>query len=139
MLPREPGRQKRIVPVTMERLGAKRERVHSMPADLDAGGIGSGVQTRAHPKARGGRRRGNELHDDFVGDEGLAPPVLADEREEAVFDLVPFAGAGREMTHGDRQPQFVRQEGLLGVGQFREAGSQCANLVPYLSNIIRVY
>ena len=34
---------------------------------------------------------GNELDYDFMVDKRLAPPVLADEREEPMFDLVPLA------------------------------------------------
>ena len=83
MLLRMTDRQNRIVPVTMERLGAKRERVHGLPAHRDADGIGLGVEARAHPKARTRRRGGNELHNDFVGNQRLTPPVLADEGEEA--------------------------------------------------------
>jgi hypothetical protein len=46
----------------------------------------------------------------MMGDERLAPPVLLrDEREEAVFDLVPLARARRQVTHGDREPEFVHQ------------------------------
>lgn len=36
-------------------------------------------------------------------------PVLAHEREEAVFDLVPQARSRREMGHGNGQSGFVRQ------------------------------
>ena len=32
-----------------------------------------------------------------------AAPVGSDEREEAVLDLVPFAGAGRQVTDADGQ------------------------------------
>src|SRR5882757_6968107 len=44
---------------------------------------------------------GDELDDDLVADQGASLPVLADEGEEPVLDLVPLAGAGREMAGGD--------------------------------------
>src|SRR6266446_3824671 len=95
----------RVVPVSMKRCWAKRECVDSVAADLDVRGIGCGVQARADPEARRGRGGGDELDDDFVRDEGLAPPVLTDEGKEAVLNLVPLARAGRKVTHGDRQSE----------------------------------
>ena len=42
---------------------------------------------------------GNEVDYNLMTDQGLAAPVLADEGEQAMFDLVPFAGArGRWQT-----------------------------------------
>jgi len=35
---------------------------------------------------------GDQVDDDLMTDQRLATPVLADEREQTVFDLVPFAG-----------------------------------------------
>jgi len=37
----------------------------------------------------------------------LAAPVLGDEAEQAVLDLVPLAGAVREVADGDRHPDFI--------------------------------
>jgi hypothetical protein len=39
----------------------------------------------------------------------LAAPVLGDERKEPMFNLVPFAGARREMTHSQCQVHLVGQ------------------------------
>ena len=39
----------------------------------------------------------------------LAPPVLGDMTEHPVLNLVPFAGAGREVGHRDTQPERIRQ------------------------------
>src|SRR5581483_10583046 len=52
-----------------------------------------------------GRR--DEVDNDLVADEGFTAPVLADEGEQAVLDLVPFAGAGRKVAHGNRHSQLV--------------------------------
>ncbi len=46
-----------------------------------------------------------------VGVEGFAGPVTRHLREEAVFDGIPFGGAGRVVGDGDRQSR--------GVGQLR--------------------
>jgi hypothetical protein len=44
-----------------------------------------------------------------VTDERFSAPVARYEREEAMLDLVPFAGAGRQVTHGDGNAKFVGQ------------------------------
>ena len=51
--------------------------------------------------ARG--RCGDELDDHLVGQQRLAAPVLGDEREHAMLDAVPLAGAGRVMGDADGQ------------------------------------
>src|SRR5579859_5532566 len=56
-----------------------------------------------------GRGRRDELDDDLVADEGLAPPVLADRAEQAVLDLVPLARPGREVADGDLETRLVGQ------------------------------
>lgn len=50
---------------------------------------------------------GDQLHDDFVGEQWFAAPVLADEGEHAMFDAVPITGAGREMGDGGGQAGLV--------------------------------
>ena len=39
--------------------------------------------------------RGDQLDNNLMAEKRSAPPVDADEREHAVFDAVPLAGAGR--------------------------------------------
>ena len=40
-------------------------------------------------------------------DQRFTPPVLRDETEEAMFDLVPFTGAGWKVTDRERQVEVV--------------------------------
>ena len=40
----------------------------------------------------------DQVDDDLMTDQRLTAPVLADEREEAVFYLVPFAGPRRKVA-----------------------------------------
>src|SRR5512135_3325744 len=40
---------------------------------------------------------------------GRPPPVLRDVAEHPVFDLVPLARPGREVTHRDLQSRLIRQ------------------------------
>ena len=44
-----------------------------------------------------------------MADEWFASPVLGDVAEESVLDLVPFAGARREVAHGDTQPRLISE------------------------------
>ena len=39
----------------------------------------------------------------------MAPPVLRDEGEQAMFDAIPFAGSGRQMCDRNGQPGLVGQ------------------------------
>ena len=49
------------------------------------------------------------MDDGLVADEWLAAPVLCDEREQAMLDPVPLAGARRQMTDRDGNAEFVGQ------------------------------
>ena len=71
--------------------------------------IGLRVQLTANFESSFGGRCGNQLDDDFVADKRFAAPVLADEREQPMLDLVPFAGARRQVAHGNRQAEFIGQ------------------------------
>jgi hypothetical protein len=44
----------------------------------------------------------------------LPSPVLADKREQAVFDLVPLARTGWKVTDRYGQLRFVSQPGFIG-------------------------
>ena len=93
----------------MELFSPKLEFGHLLVGNLEALQIDIGVDLAFHGQA--GRRCGcgDEVDDDLMADEWLATPVLADEREETVFYLVPLAGARREVTDGDFQSGFVGQ------------------------------
>src|SRR6266404_7507155 len=53
----------------------------------NAAGVLAGVEFTAHSEAGFGGSGRNQLDDHPIADEWLGPPVLADEGEEAVFDL----------------------------------------------------
>src|SRR5579871_3148658 len=60
-------------------------------------------------EARGGGCGTNEVDHDFIRLQRLALPVAGDVTEQAVFDLIPFAGARRKMADLDLEPGFVTQ------------------------------
>lgn len=65
------------------------------------------IESAAYAQPRGRRGRVDQVHDRLMRDQRLATPILGDEREEAMFDLVPLAGAGRQVTGGDRRPDVI--------------------------------
>ena len=69
--------------------------------------IGVGVEFAQDFQAGLGRRRGDEVDDDLVADQGAGAPVHGDEREQAVLDLVPLACSRREMMDLNLDAEFV--------------------------------
>ena len=73
----------------------------------NAAGVLAGVEFAAHSETGFGGSGRNQLDDHPIADEWLGPPVLADEGEEAVFDFVPLAGAGRQVADRDVEAELV--------------------------------
>ena len=93
----------------MKLFSPKLEFRHLLIGNLEAPLVDIGVQLASHGQAGCRCGCGDEVDDDLMADEWFATPVLADEREQTVFDLVPFAGAGWKVTDRDFQPGFVGQ------------------------------
>src|SRR5206468_11470137 len=70
-------------------------------ADLDPFRVAAFVEARVDAQPGAGRGCGDQVDDHLAADQRLAAPVLADEAEQAVLDLVPLAGAGREVADAD--------------------------------------
>src|SRR6202167_5132706 len=98
-----------IVPLALEVVTGEVEVAHFCIGHLDAGGIGVLIEFATNLQTCLRRRRGDQLDDDLMADERLAAPVSGNEREEAMLDLVPLAGAGRQVTHGDGNAELVGQ------------------------------
>ena len=71
--------------------------------DLGAFGIFIFVELGAYFEAGIGCGRGNQLDDRAIASQRLAAPIDRDEREQAMLDLVPFAGAGWQLAAGSWQ------------------------------------
>src|SRR5258708_14964480 len=93
----------------MKRVAGQVDGSHTEIGDLDAFGIFVFVELSAHLEAGFGCRRGDQLNDRAIAAQRFASPVDRGEREETVLDLVPFAGAGWQVTHRDGKFEFVRQ------------------------------
>jgi hypothetical protein len=76
---------------------------------LETSGIGIPIEHGTDPEAGGSARTGDQLDDYLVADQGPAAPILADDGEEAMLDLVSLACPGREVADGDRQSDLIGQ------------------------------
>ena len=86
-------------------------------AYFDRGLIVVRVQCRLHHQAGTRPRAGDQLDDGLAAVQRPAAPVLRDEAEQAVLDLVPLARAGREVADDDLQARLVSQALQLDAPQ----------------------
>src|SRR6186997_871215 len=71
--------------------------------------IRCGIELRPNLQTcRGGGCR-DQVDNNLVADQRLAAPVLADEGEKTVLNLVPFAGTRRKVAHRNRHLKLVSQ------------------------------
>ena len=112
------------------------EGLHVTVGDFDAARVGAGVEFRVHGQPGAGADGLEGFDDDLVGLQGASAPVAADRGEQPVLDLVPFAGARRQVADADRQSALLCQRGGLpcsraGAGpttSSRSPGPSCAKL-----------
>jgi hypothetical protein len=67
------------------------------------------IQRSLDDPARARRRVGDQVDAGLVAYQRLAAPVLCNEAEQSVFDLVPLAGARWKVAHEQLQAQVIRQ------------------------------
>src|ERR1700730_12033397 len=70
-------------------------------------GVLAGVEFTVHREAGFGGSGRDQLDDHAIADEWLGAPVLGDKGKEVVLDLVPLAGAGRQVADDDVEAEFV--------------------------------
>ena len=121
----------RVVPVAVEAMPLEAHGRELRVGHGDTAGILSAVAFRPDAQARPAVGGPDETDDRREVDERRAPAVHGDVREQAVLDLVPLTGAGREVTHGNREPGA---RGQLLEFPFPEA--QAAPLLPPASAVI---
>jgi hypothetical protein len=78
-------------------------------ADFDFGFIMIRVQRGFDDQTTASRGAGDQIDDGLMTHQGAASPVLCDETEQTMLNLVPFARAGRKVTDQEFQFQFVSQ------------------------------
>ncbi len=80
---------------------------HLVVREDDAFLVGVGIEFAFHGEAGLGGGGANQIDDDLIADQRLGAPVHADEREQPVLDLVPFAGARRQVVYTGVDAKFV--------------------------------
>ena len=85
----------------MEVVGLEGNRLELLCAHSNSLWVLGGIEPTSDLQPAPGCGGRDQFHDHFVTREWLPSPVLGDEREEPVFDLVPLAGPGREVADRD--------------------------------------
>jgi hypothetical protein len=75
--------------------------------DFDLGGIGARIEAGVDLETAVGGCRGDQVDDRLERFERAAAPVLGDEAEQPVLDLVPLRGDRREVADRDRKSRLV--------------------------------
>src|SRR5260370_35033268 len=101
----------RVIPFTMKLVWFEVDSFNFLIRDLPTGGVFPPIQTAGHLESFGGGRASDQIYDGLVIPQRLAAPIRGDEREQPVFNFVPFASARRKVTDRNRKPGLIR--GLL--------------------------
>ena len=118
-----------IVPLAVEFLVRDVDSLHLLVSDLHAFRIEVAVDLAAYLEASFGCRGPYELDNHLVTDQRLAAPILGDEGEQPVLDLVPFAGSGRQVVHNYSQASLVGEPLEFAFPELH-AGAVAAAAVP---------
>ena len=76
---------------------------------FNSGGVSSLRQFCLDLETGFGLRVAYQVDHGLVADQRSCPPILRDEREHPVFDLVPLAGSGRKMRYMQMQAGEIGQ------------------------------
>ena len=85
----------------MKKVPGEGYRFFLLVGEFDFCGVEVGVEFATDGQSCGRCGVGDEVDDSLVSFEWPSAPVLGDSREEPMFDLVPFAGAGWVMGDDD--------------------------------------
>ena len=91
----------------MERIGLESDALHGFIGYSLSLGIGRGVDFGADLQTFFGGGVPDQIDDDRKAFEWLTAPVPGNMAEHAMLNLVPFAGAGWQMTELQGDPCFV--------------------------------
>jgi len=98
-----------IIPVAMERMRADANLRELLIGYLDTGLVRFGIDCGLYLKPLAGSCVTDQFNNSFDRNQWFAAPVQRDEREKAMFDLIPLAGARWKMTDGQLQSGFISQ------------------------------
>src|SRR5690606_21436337 len=87
-----------VVPFAVKGVGLEVDQCEFLVGDSTTARVDALIEATSHREARLGGRGRDQADDNLMGDERLAAPVLGDEGEQAVLDLVPFARSWGQVT-----------------------------------------
>ena len=123
-----------VIPFTVKLVPFQIHSLDFLIRHLATGRVFATVKTAGHLETFGGRCARDQIDDRLIIAKRLTAPIRGDEREQPVFNLVPFAGAWREVTDGNRKARFIRQflQLYLPMSQPRAIASPaiCCNKQP---------
>src|SRR5271154_1468102 len=106
-----------VIPFAMKIFWLEVECGHLGVRDFEALFVGVCIDPAGDVEAGFGGCVGNQLDDDLMAEQRFTAPVLGNEGEQAVLDLVPFAGAWRQMANSNGDAEFVGQDLQLAFPQ----------------------
>src|SRR5271170_6619244 len=109
----------------MELVRVKVNSCQLLIGDLYFGWIDIGVEICLNSQPCFGCSRRNEIDNHLVTDQRTPTPIHGNEREQAMFDLVPLAGPRWIMTYGHIQSRLIGPVLQLGA---TAAATDCRNL-----------
>src|ERR1700680_1230641 len=98
-----------IVPIAMELVPSQTHASEFLVFDLGSGRVAAGIDFSMNLESLRSGRGGDEIDDHLVAQQRFSAPVLTDETEQPVLDLVPLACARRKMADSDPQSRFIGQ------------------------------
>src|SRR6516225_9824250 len=99
----------RVVPISVEFVALDSNRGHLFVRNLHPLWVFTRIDFGMDAQPGSGRCGGNQIHNHLVADQRFAAPVLADEREQSVFNFIPLTGPRWQMTDRDLQSGLVGQ------------------------------
>lgn len=99
----------RVIPIAVKRMQLQVETRHLRISNLLSFGVPAGVDFATHDQSMSRPCGPNQIHDNRQTFQRPASPVSTDKRKQPVFNLVPLACPGREMTDRNRQPHLIGQ------------------------------
>src|SRR5260370_2780541 len=92
------------VPFTMKRIAVEVDLSHLVVGDFDPWRVGPVINLRMNLQSFSGGCCCDQADDHFQAGQGLPSPVLADEGEQSMFDLVPLAFTRRKVADRHLEP-----------------------------------
>src|ERR1035438_10028713 len=101
--------QNGVVPLAVKNVGLELYPIQLFVGHFNSLRVRVFVQLGTNDQSLGGACMSNQFYDRLQARQRLTTPVLRDEREHAVLDLVPLARAGWKVANGDLQPRVIGQ------------------------------